>query len=80
MINISYQNNKNLYEDFEACVDFLEQIDEKDFEYPDNKVKFHIYSEIKTPKELMAVKSYLATQKLKKTELEYMMARYLIAI
>jgi len=69
VINISYQNNKNLYEDFEACVDFLEQIDEKDFEYPDNKVKFHIYSEIKTPKELMAVKSYLATQKLKKTEL-----------
>ena len=69
MLNINFKDNTVLYEDFEACVEFLDQVKDSDFEYPEEKVKFHIYSEIRTPKELMAVKSYLATQELEKTEL-----------
>ena len=70
MININFKENPDLYKDYEACIDFLKNIKESDYVYPDKKVKFHVYTEIKTPKELMVVKSYLATQNLDKTEME----------
>ena len=69
MIDISFERNRELYEDYEECIKFLKTVDNSDYEYPQEKVKFHIYTEIKTTKELMAIKSYLATQNLEKTEL-----------
>ena len=69
MIDISYKKNPELYEDYEACVGFLGNIVNSDYEYPKERVKFHVYSEIKTRKELMVIKSYLATQDLDKTEM-----------
>ena len=69
MLDISYTNNQELYEDYTKCVEYLKSINDDDFTYPEEKVKFHVYSEIKTDKELMVVKSYLATQNLDKTEL-----------
>ena len=72
MIDINFDKNTNLYEDYEQCIKFLkviEEVEEKEFTYPDEVVKFHVYSEIKTPKELMVIKSYLATQNLDKTEM-----------
>ena len=69
MIDISFEKNRELYEDYEECIKFLKTVDNSDYEYPQEKVKFHIYTEIKTTKELMAIKSYLATQNLEKTEL-----------
>jgi hypothetical protein len=69
MIDISFEKNPNLYKDYEECVAFLRKISDSDYEYPEEIVKFHVYTEIKTSKELMVIKSYLATQNLDKTEL-----------
>jgi|TARA_R110002012_G_scaffold291773_1_gene486422 hypothetical protein len=69
MIDISFEKNRELYEDYEECIKFLKTIKESDYEYPKEKIKFHIYTEVKTEKELMSIKSYLATQNLDKTEL-----------
>lgn len=69
MIDISYDNNPELYEDYEQCLQFLRRVHDEDFEYPEEKIKFHVYTEIKTTKELMVIKSYLATQNLDKTEM-----------
>ncbi len=65
MINISYEQNPELYEDYEKSLKFLrEQVKSKDYEYPKEKVNFHLYTEVRTPKELMVIKSLLATQNL----------------
>jgi len=69
MINISLENNSNLYEDFEEGLSFLKTIKEENYKYPDKITYFHLYSEIKNDKELMAVKSFFATQNLDKTKL-----------
>jgi len=69
MININYEKNPELYEDYEECINFLRNIKDEDFKYPHERVKFHVYTEIKTAKELMVIKSYLATQNLDKTEM-----------
>lgn len=69
MININFEKHPDLYHDYEACLEFLKGIKYSDYEYPLERTKFHIYSEIKSEKELVAIKSYLATQNLDKTEL-----------
>ena len=69
MIDISFEKNPELYKDYEECLKFLKEIKDENYEYPSEKVKFHIYSEIKNEKELLCVQSYLATQNLQKTEL-----------
>lgn len=69
MINISFEKNPELYQDYKACLQFLRNLNYSDYKYPEERVKFHIYTEIKSEKELMAIKSYLATQNLEKTEL-----------
>jgi len=68
-VNVGFETNPELYSDYKACLEFLRNIKNSDYSYPKEKVKFHIYTEIKTAKELMAIKSYLATQNLEKTEL-----------
>ena len=69
MINISFEKNKELYVDYEACLEFLRNIDDNEYSYPDEKVKFHVYTEIKSQKELMVIKSFLATQDLNHCEM-----------
>tara|TARA_R110002074_G_scaffold19770_1_gene62656 strand:+ start:203 stop:1111 length:909 start_codon:yes stop_codon:yes gene_type:complete len=69
MINISFEKNPDLYKDYETCLKFLRTVDEGAYEYPKDKVKFHVYTEIKTPKELMVIKSFLATQNLDHCEM-----------
>lgn len=69
MININIDNNAELYFDYKKGLDFLRNINENDYEYPDEITNFHIYSEIRNDKELECVRSYFATQNLEKTKL-----------
>tara|TARA_Y100000385_G_scaffold278113_1_gene325999 strand:+ start:168 stop:1076 length:909 start_codon:yes stop_codon:yes gene_type:complete len=69
MIDITLEKNPDLYFDFQKGLDLLSTIKDKDYEYPQESVPFHIYTEIKTDKELECVKSFLATQNLEKTKL-----------
>ena len=62
MINISIEENLELYKDYEKSLDFLSKINENDYEYPKDITYFHVYSEIKNDKELLCIESYLATQ------------------
>jgi len=69
MININIEKNLELYQNWEKCLWFLKNINENDHEYPKEVINFHIYSEIKSVKELLSVKSFFATQNLNKTKL-----------
>lgn len=62
-------NNDIYYKDYKKCLELLKQIDDSKFEYPEETTNFHIYSEIKTEKELLCVKSWIATQNLDKCSL-----------
>ena len=64
-----WETNPELYTDYEECIKFLRDLDDSQFEYPPEETIFHVYSEIKSEKELMVVKSYLATQNLEKTRM-----------
>jgi hypothetical protein len=69
MINISYANNPELYWDFKKALEFLKNIDIDSYQYPSQTINFNLYSEIIDRKQLLAVKSYFATQNLEKTKL-----------
>jgi hypothetical protein len=69
MLNLSIENNPSLYTDYREGLKYLRLLNEDDYEYPATTTLFHVYSEFKTSKELMALKSYLATQNLEKTKL-----------
>ena len=69
MIDISLDTHYDLYRDYKKGLEFLSNIKDENYSYPDEIVNFHVYTEIKTPKELMVIKSYLATQNLEKTRL-----------
>jgi len=69
MIDITLEKNPDLYFDFQKGLDLLSTIKDEDYEYPQESVPFHIYTEVKTDKELECVKSFLATQNLEKTNL-----------
>jgi hypothetical protein len=69
MVNLAIENNPSFYRDYREGLQYLRDLDEGEYEYPENQPIFHVYSEFKTPKELMALKSYLATQNLEKTKL-----------
>ena len=58
-----------LYFDYRKGLDMLSELDYSDYEYPEGKTAFHVYSEITTPKQLECVKSFLATQNLDHTRL-----------
>jgi hypothetical protein len=47
----------------------LREIDASRYSYPDSVTNFHIYTEVKTDKELAAIESFLATQNLEKCKL-----------
>ena len=69
MANLTIENNPSFYSDYRKGLQYLRDLDEGEYEYPENQSIFHVYSEFRTPKELMALKSYLATQNLEKTKL-----------
>jgi len=65
-MNISLQTHRNLYIEYEDALQFLKKvkISENSFE-----TNFHVYSEIKTERELLCLESFLATQNLNKSKL-----------
>ncbi len=69
MIDIDYSTHPELYHDYEACLKFLRDVEPEQYPLPDEIVNFHVYSDMKSPKEALCVKSYLATQNLDKTKL-----------
>ena len=69
MIDITLDRHPELYRDYKVALNFLREIKNEDYEYPEEVTPFHVYTEIKDPKELLVVKSYLATQNLEKTKL-----------
>ena len=66
---INLKDNRLFYEDFSAGLQYLNNVNFDDYEYPKERMKFHVYTEAKTEKQLESIKSYLATQDLDKTEL-----------
>jgi len=64
MIDISLEKNRILYEHWESCVEWLRIFDDTPYQYPQEKVNFHLYTEAKNEKELLAIKSFFATQDL----------------
>lgn len=66
---INLKDNKLFYEDFAAGLQYLNNVNFDDYEYPKERMKFHVYTEAKTEKQLESIKSYLATQDLDNTEL-----------
>jgi len=65
MINVSLEKNPELYiNGFQNCLSFLRDLKEENYSYPAPKVNFHVYSDILNEKQLMSVKSFLATQNL----------------
>jgi len=69
MIDVSFETHPELYTDYIQALKFLKGINENDYTYPEHKVNFHLYTEVKNEKELLSVKSFFATQNLDKTKL-----------
>ena len=69
MIDLNIQTTPAIYFDYKAGLDILRAVQEKNYKYPEEVTIFHVYTEVRTPKELLAIKSYLATQNLSKTKL-----------
>ena len=69
MININIEKNPELYFDYKKGLEFLKNIKNENYNYPEEITNFHVYSEIKNEKELFCIKSYFATQNLEKTKL-----------
>ncbi len=59
MIDISFEKNPELYKDYEKCLDFLKNTN---FIKSNKNTNFHLYSEIRSEKELLCVQSFFATQ------------------
>lgn len=66
---ISFETHPQYYRDFEECLKMLREVDTSLYNYPDNTTNFHIYTEVRTDKELVAIESFLATQNLNKCKL-----------
>ena len=69
MICLSLETHPDLYIDYRKGLNLLKDIKNEDYCYPSGITNFHVYTEFRNPKELMVLKSYLATQNLEKTKL-----------
>ena len=69
MIELSYANNPEYYQKYIKCLEFLDSIKPENYEYPKEVTLFHIYTEVRTEKELECIKSFIATQNLDKCKL-----------
>ena len=69
MIEMSLETHPEFYRDYKACLKYLKDLCDCDYEYPDEVTNFHVYTEVRSDKELECIKSFLATQDLEKTKL-----------
>jgi|TARA_R110001583_G_scaffold59311_1_gene176491 hypothetical protein len=69
MIEMSLETHPEYYKDYEACLEFLDELCDCECEYPEEVTNFHVYTEVRTDKELECIKSFIATQDLEKTKL-----------
>lgn len=69
MLNITIEKDLSLFQDYKKCLSYLNSVDDDNFDHPSEPVNFHIYTEIKTDKELLCLESFLATQNLEKARL-----------
>jgi len=69
MISLDIATSPELYFDYRKGLNFLRGLNEDDYDYPEEITFFHVYTEVRTSKELLAIKAYLATQDLTKTKL-----------
>lgn len=69
MIDISLETYPELYTNYEKALEFLRNIKEEQYTYPQHTVNFHLYTEVQNEKELLSVKSFFATQNLEHTKL-----------
>ena len=69
MLNITMEKDLSFFQDYKKCLSYLNSVDDDNFDYPSEPVNFHIYTEIKTDKELLCLESFLATQNLEKARL-----------
>jgi hypothetical protein len=67
LIDINLKENFELFTDYVKCLEFLKTVDSDS--YPEAVTNFHVYSEMKTDKELLCIESFLATQNIEKTNL-----------
>lgn len=61
--------DQRFYLSLEDSIKFLENLNYNNFEYPKEKVLFHIYTDLKNEKELLSVFSFFATQNQEHCEL-----------
>ena len=69
MINIDIKTHPNLYVDYKAGLELLRSVDDSNYSYPEEIINFHVYTEVKTDKELECIESYFKTQNLRTTKL-----------
>jgi len=69
MIDLSLKEQPLFYNNYRLGLDLLGNVKDEDYSFPEERTNFHVYTEVRTPKELLAIKSYLATQNLDKTKL-----------
>jgi len=69
MLNVSLDKTPELYLDYKKGLELLSTVKDEDYDYPQKTVLFHLYTEVKTDKELECIKSFLATQNLDRTKL-----------
>jgi hypothetical protein len=68
MIDISSEKNPELYStDVDICLSFLKNIKDENYNYPSIPTNFHVYTDVKNEKQVMVIKSFLATQNLQHT-------------
>jgi hypothetical protein len=66
---IKIENISEQHLDYEKALDFLKKLNDEDYDYPEYITNFHIYTEVKSEKELLCIKSWIATQNLEKCKL-----------
>ena len=69
MLDITIENNLELYRNYRKTLAYLSNVDENNYSYPNDITYFHVYSDIKNEKELLCIESYLTTQNMEKTKL-----------
>ena len=73
MLDVSFKKNPELYYDLDSCLDYLKNVhaSKDDYEFPEEVVPFHLFMSHGCNNVILleTIKSYLATQDLKRTKL-----------
>lgn len=68
-MNVDIHKTPDLFHDFEKSLEFLRKLPTEIDKYPESLTYFHVYTEVRNEKELVAIESFLATQNLEKCKL-----------